>query len=827
MLIAMLISVLFFNTTFLEIARYKSLENLYGEIQENAAFSILANYDRDLFKTFGLLAIEDDINSEKLYEYIQANINQGNSQTDGNKIDNFFVGDRVRADLEKLYFLSQREVFENQINEFCAYRAPISIVNNALDLENTLQSLIENLEDAVGGLNDFTEFMSEAESILETFINAFKFGKEIGENYLPAVNALKNRVTSYNSAIKRRDDLIEQIENQKKLNEEAIENGNYEAVVDTSQMEAELLQIYQVIETEAVSLYSARLIVDEKIISYVELNEKAIESVEKIRDKKINLSQAKNDEDIKEMAENIEKTNEESTEIVVTIVDQTKDHKDKLQESGKDMAEQIQAATEGKSGATMTEIATSEENPFNLTLDGEVETVETKIKEEKEKAENELNDVENKEDSGESGGLSISDILKITKLLVELSATGGTFNLDCTETIQNVEWAQLGSVENLFSQQDETYVNGLMNQVESSLDMDIYTNTDGLGSQIISELEACFINLSEKTTALQNTFKSFEISGKDLQSILEELVNTLKYVVEFFTAAIAAINALITYAVEGLLKMIYEKTYAATYATEMFTNRSSSFDDSRLNGSEYTDYGVRTNHEVFRKANAEFIYAGQNSEILNQVATFVSIMGLRIFANIPAVLTDGTLRNLATEVAAIPYLGPVLAVVIYVLIIISEAYLDMIFMIYGGDGVSIVKMEGYLNFEGKGIDELINQIEGISDKLGVEIGEDGDESNLKDTLKETLSNAKEGLTKWDYKQHLFIVLCLFKTSDKMYENIARLIQLQLDKEKDEVFRLSNMATYVRTDTTVYYDPLLPVPYEGEGIPIQKLYYTGY
>ena len=117
MLIAMLISVLFINTTFMEIGRYRSIEKLFGEIQENAAFSVLANYDRDLLENFGLLAVEDDIDSEKFNEYLMANIN-GISVEDINKVDAFLGGSEVRADLQKLFFLSQRNVFQNQVNEF-------------------------------------------------------------------------------------------------------------------------------------------------------------------------------------------------------------------------------------------------------------------------------------------------------------------------------------------------------------------------------------------------------------------------------------------------------------------------------------------------------------------------------------------------------------------------------------------------------------------------------------------------------------------------------------------------------------------------------------
>ena len=831
MLTAMLISVLFFNTSFLEIARYRALEKLYGEIQENAAFSILANYDRDLFSKYGLLAVEDDVDADKLVEYIRADIN-GNF-SDGNKADALFRGSEVQADLQKLYFLSQQDVFENQINEFCAYRAPISVLNNGLNLEETLNQLISDLEGSLSALESFNQFADAADKTLDAYQGMINFVTDLEETYFPAVETLVEAINSFNEAVQRREELKARIESQKRANEEAMENGNSDAVVDISGMENELTGIYTEIENLAGAVQGAIATMKEAVDHYQEIHQQFSEAFDAMieAEQSWSLDGAKEDEDTGDMAQAMENTYEDSKEKTQQEMNRIEKYDDTFLTDVKGQMDRTEAELDNVDGESVGELSIDSTNPYNVLMDGNLEEANNQLKNHIEEAEKELAD---KNDDDGEGSISLNDIVKVTKLLVEITLCGGSYNIDCQENLE-IELLDFEDSTNPYDHADKNYIDGLIQDVESTLDFEVDTNKSYKENQTYSALETALENLSAKSSKLQEDFGSFEIKNTKLTAMITQLKSVIVSVGEFFKAAINAINALIQYATEGLMKLIYKKVYAATYATEMFTNRSSSLeDDKRMNGTKYTDYGEDTNHEVFYMANAEYVYAGTTSEKLNQELAFLSIYGLRIFANIPAILTDSTLHEVSTEIAAIPYVGPVLAIVLYVLIIAAEAYLDMIFMIYGEEGVSIVKTTGYLNFSGKGIDDLIKQVQGMIEQLQLESGKgEGDSSeinvtkSLKDTWKSSLNDAKDNLTKWNYKEHLFVVLCLFKPSDTMYENEARLIQMQLDKDKDENFRLSNMATFVRTDTTVSYKPMLPVPYYGDGISIHKLYYTGY
>lgn len=826
MLIAMLISVLFFNTTFLEISRYKAIDNLYGEIQENAAFSILANYDRDLFTKYGLLAVEDDIDADKLTEYIMSDIN-GNAG-DINRADTFLGGSAIETDLQKLYFLSQREVFINQINEFCAYRAPIAVINNGLNLEETLNQLISDLEEAIPALESFNSFVDAADKMLDAYQGMIDFVKELEDKYFPAVENLIAAIKDFNDAVRERDELKERIDSQKAANEEAAANGNDDAVVDTAELESQLESLCTKVENLAAATKEALDAMSEAIESYEEIRKSFLEALEAMEEAEQgwSLEGAKADEDTGEMAETMEDTYEDSKQKMKEATSKIEAYDESFLEGIRSQIEQTAGELSG-SGESMEELSVDEDNPYNVLMDGNLKDASGQLEAHIEEAERELQ--EESEDS-EDGSITMKDIVKVTKLLVEITATGGRYNIDCTENI-NVELVELQDSQNPYAAADKSYIDSKIADAEATLGVDIDTNEAFRENQVFSGLETALAELSDKSKTLQENLQSFEITNLKLQSLITQLKGIIVSVGEFFKAALNAIMALTQAAGAELMKVIYKKVYAATYATEMFTNRSSSFEENkRMNGSEYTDYGDDTNGEVFSMANAEFVYAGTKSEIVNQELTFLSIYGLRIFANIPAILMDSTLHEVSVEIAAIPFVGPVLAVVLYVLIITAEAYLDMIFMIYGEEGVSIIKTKGYLNFSGKGIKELISQVEGMLGELK-QGGEGGSKKqvtkSLKETWKSSLNDAKDGLTKWNYKDHLFVTLCLFKSADGMYNNEAKLIQMQLDKDKDEQFRLSNMATFVRTDTTVRYKPMLPVPYYGDGIPIRKLYYTGY
>lgn len=75
-LLIVLLPTMIFSTMLMEIGRYKSAKNLLEESAQNAATSILADYNKVLYDKFGLFAF-DDQDEEKLKDnfvnYLKAN----------------------------------------------------------------------------------------------------------------------------------------------------------------------------------------------------------------------------------------------------------------------------------------------------------------------------------------------------------------------------------------------------------------------------------------------------------------------------------------------------------------------------------------------------------------------------------------------------------------------------------------------------------------------------------------------------------------------------------------------------------------------------------
>lgn len=179
MISALLIAVLSMSSTLIEIAKYRSMERVFKEAEENAAFSVLSQYDRDLYKNFGLLAISNTVGEEQLVNYLNKNLN--------NKRES--LTEDVLVD--KLYDLGQKEVLRTQIMEFCAYRAPYSLVNNGLNIEATLQSLIENVEDNLPFLNTISSILGVADTTLKIWEQMGKVN-DAGREYKDTQNEYEN-----------------------------------------------------------------------------------------------------------------------------------------------------------------------------------------------------------------------------------------------------------------------------------------------------------------------------------------------------------------------------------------------------------------------------------------------------------------------------------------------------------------------------------------------------------------------------------------------------------------------------------------------------------
>ena len=322
--------------------------------------------------------------------------------------------------------------------------------------------------------------------------------------------------------------------------------------------------------------------------------------------------------------------------------------------------------------------------------------------------------------------------------------------------------------------------------------------------------------------------------------------------------------------IEAWVKAIYQKLYAAVYASEMFPNRVTDLDsDSRMNGSDFftwSDY--KDDSKCFVQAEAEYIFIGSNDELLNQTLTFSSMLMIRLLCNIPALLNDSQFMEILEGLASIPIVGWIVDVILFIAMLVAEAYLDMIFMIYGKSTVDIIKTTGYLSLDGEGIDDMKDRIKDIRKEMTTNIEEmakkyadekakatesskkseesskeepDKKEESGETSTEMTVESKKEDnknneLLEWGYQEHLTMMFTLFIPKREIYRRCATLIETDLRQKKaksgdGEDFALSEMPTYIRVETESAYTPLLPIPVipglNDNGIRIETMHYSGY
>ena len=824
MLVAILIAALFLNNTFIEIGRYKAISDIYGEIQENAAFSVLANYDRDLFENYGLLAIDEDIDQDKFLQYLQADL----TAVEGDKLDTYFNASDIQANLEKLYFLSQKDVFETQINEFCQYRAPITLASSALDIQEVLEKLIEELEDSLDFLDSFNAFAGVANKSLEAYDKLGDYQEQL-EIYKTDIDNYQEAYDNYKEAVAEAENTWESLNAQEEARERSLSEEDAGDIP-----EVDWSPYYSACKSAANSAQNLKDKIDTVKQSTIDYWDKYSEFEEAfLAMQSANISATfegaklnKNSHDVaEEMQDSYDDAEDTTNKMVQMLKAYDYNYFNDLREQLDDDKEVLSGNQEKLNVQTKSKITVEsvESRKYDLCLKDEMDMINNMIIESFVVAEQAI----------EENSAFINDMIELAEMYVDLQNSGlGAYNTKYTEDIGSVELVNLlnNPVENPYAENDKAHVDALVNDEKAqAAAAELGYRTAALGGDDryaeFTQLEEALERFSQSAEGLNNAFKGLKESGLKLRQLIKSLLNIVKYVVEFLAAAINAVSLLLSCFTQQLQKVIYSKVFAATYATEMFTNRSSDVNsDNRMNGSSYTNYLGMSNGEVFVMANAEYVFRGSTSEIKNQECAFLAIMGLRLLANIPAVFKDKVVKSAVEAAAKIPYVGPVLAVLLFLAVLGIESYLDMIFMIYGDDGVFIVKDKLYLSAKGK--DELSSQIKGILGNV-YDALDDAPKKEKKKSLSDKLDDWSEGLFRWDYKQHLFLVLCLFVSSNDMYKREANLVQMQMDKEKlDKNFRLNKMATYVRTDTTVSYDPILPVPFAG-GIPIRKMYYTGY
>lgn len=827
MLSFLLIAVLSINSTFMESARYYAMERLYKELEENAAFSVLAQYDRDLFKNYGLLAMSSKVDKDTFMDYLAANMNH--KLTGANGADAFLEISEEDVDFEKLYDLAQEEVFAMQVNEFCAYRAPANFINNTFNIEEIMKELIKDLEESLPILNMFSNLCKSAQKIFDTFEKLSDYqdkSKALDEQW----NEYEKCVDAYNAAVKERDDYI---------TAKHSEEEDYEGILESKckNVKAKAVEVQNSLKTTESALGEFYESYKKFVDSFGAMQSSNVKSViSGAKADAASLSDTQSRKNAEAMIEGMEKTYKESEDMFKKII--------KCMDSVKE--EQIRIAVQSmEDQRLLLEREGNELGEISCVEEVKDDNIWTAIRLVIETASQIARLVEQWSDMF----ATIGDLLDMMK---ELS-TAGVYDPTYDNTLSPAFMNQLPgrqhnnyrlvSVNNSFADNDKNMVN---EQIEKAEEAAAYT---GFNTDILNTNDKGNENLllQQAMSRMMNAQEAFRAQCEELEStwnllsIIWKLQGVVRTLIEFIDSMVNLIQVFITVANPAILQdILYQKFNAATYASEMFSNRvTDTGSDKKLNGSSFPDYSryVISGDDYFEMANAEYIVYGNASEIENQVYVFELMLVIRMLCNIPGMLANDTVMQVVEGLCE-SLIGIIVAVILVLLVLLLEGWLDMLFMTYGGDEVDIIKLKSYITFTDGGVsDDFKKRVKELTKKIrAINVGEKkkSAETIKKEEKKNYGEEYAKGLLQWGYKDHLFFMLLLFVPNEKIYARSADVIEMQMGHEKaikGEDFKLSEMATYVRVTSSVTYKPLLPVPIIPElnenGLKITNIHYNGY
>ena len=796
MLAIILTGILSFSSILVEIGRYRSVKALFNEMSDNALFSTLSQYDKDLYERFGLLAMEKKTDESTYKKYLTENMNLSNQ--DLIQIDKV-LQDLSIEDFDKIYDLQNLDVLKSQMLECGKYRTIEESLNDITGLEDSLKGLIKEFEKALPILDLISNVSKLAETFVEMVISEIEL-IDVCFEYQKAKSAYDGALKTYNDAVEERDKYMEDYsseEDSEDYDEDYEENlkGKNEAVSSAAgdlKAKAEALK-------DVLKNYKAKIEKFDKAYNlFISSGANAI--VSECKQNLNGLSDSEK-EQMKDFIGSIETNFNDGTDLAKRLKEQIErirdndfiNASDELNEQIKELEKAIQDGAEGNkmqgipgvSGIIFIVI-----NTILTTFDAIVKL---------------------KNDTSKTISKFKKFIPIVEMILTERFTYNKQYNNYYTGTLpsNNPSTGNYG-----FKDNDEAIINNALNRNKNVADQLQY-NTGNINPRIDVEWQ----EINSIFNAIANSATEFMKSAKalnDLWGVIEVLKTLGVLVINIIKLA----SIFIQKGAKAIAKIIYTHFELGVYATSMFPNRTSKDTDKNLLGNYWSGYkkywasdGIvgssSSDSDNFSYARAEYIYVGNRSEISNQEVVHNMIFFLRFLSNIIPVLLNEEVMNIIKSVIEIPIIGAIIALLIVVVAAFAESLLDMIVLIVMRDSVPLVKTKMY--FSAEGMDDYVDKIKemfNLKDK-------DKQEKKAKEIIKDAGKKMQNEIMSWDYEMYLTYFIT-FLPSDIIVGRCADLIQMEMASMKrkklgDAPFKLNEMYTCVRVKTKAKYSPILPIP----------------
>ena len=699
--------------------------------------------------------------------------------------------------------------FKTAINEYAGALAEVNSKQNTVNNLNSQLSAVNSDIDDLEGEIDALDAKLANEEITQAEYNsqAGPVNSELAGKKSSA-SGLNAQLTSASSELSS----AQAVASQKKTAYESAQSEYSQSIAFLK----DSLMSYQTaadkVVASTVSMKESLADVGEATKVYIDFNTK--DSLEKDKKKIKDLIEAEekkeaDERDEKQLAE--WKKAESSLETQITEVEAENRNVSKIVESvndgGKAYADSLANAMSGYDSAVITSCA------------GVLDTIKSRV------------------DNLTSQGITASTVISDADYFVSIPAL---INASVIETIlqQAEDDAKTSGIVDMINAFGTTFRNMFTSAGIYDSRLDAYLSgtapyTPGIIDAILTDISQLIGYLEMASDGLVGFVKIIAHLKDILTTIGNLLAHIGIYLAEMVTRTLTAISELLS-------NQIGEKFLLDSYLTYTLSNRTDMEADSTMGGENpLTDYSFSDvkfatcepgnsipvagnitalitllsdvanggDDLMFCGAELEYIFVGSRSELINQTVVFFDLYFLRLLLDIAPIMTNMEVQDMAT-LAGSPTLG-IGSVVVYVLEILIEPFIDTLLIVNGKD-ISLIKKVVYLTptgipvlftrFVDMELDEAAtDEITAASSKL------------LKTTA--YISSAKkddEGIT-WNYENYLFVFMLIMGDNETYLQRLQNIISLETNAYYGaDSFDIGRAYTYINADTTASYNTILPL-----------------
>lgn len=320
--------------------------------------------------------------------------------------------------------------------------------------------------------------------------------------------------------------------------------------------------------------------------------------------------------------------------------------------------------------------------------------------------------------------------------------------------------------------------------------------------------------------ALKGVLKIFTSVGKMFKNILdligEKVTSVVQFVSDFGNLSNMGDRLLMSgYMLYNLPNRLNYKSGTALtgFPYSQIPRDSTGYDDYNItydNENPFTAINNFVNglngksglNNTFVGAEAEYIIGGTQSELANQLFSFMELYFMRLLLDLPAVFSDPNVSSMAGA-------ANIFAWVVYLIVIIAEPICDTILLVNGGK-VDLIKKNCYMTPVGIG-------------KYISKLGECGLNGSLTEALQNESNNINFGdgyqRTEWDssdiwpmgYEDYLLISMIIFEKREQVLSRFADIVQMEAAKYYNKPsFTLDKSYTCVSCNASVSYYPFISI-----------------